>query len=34
MDGVMVSLGNRRMTVEAAHQCLKDHKEWRALVHM
>ena len=34
MDGVKVSLGNRAMTVEAARQCAKDRKEWRALVHM
>ena len=34
MDGVMVALGNRGMTVEAGHQCVKDRKEWRALVHM
>ena len=34
MDGVKVALGNRGMTVEAARQCEKDHKEWRALVHM
>ena len=34
IDGVKVSLGNRRMTVEAASQCAKDRKEWRALVHM
>ena len=34
MDGVMVALGNRGMTVEAARQCAKDRKEWRALVHM
>ena len=27
-------LGNRGMTVEAASQCAKDRKEWRALVHM
>ena len=33
-DGVMVALGNRGMTVEAARQCAKDQKEWRALVHM
>ena len=31
MDGVKVALGNRRMTVEAARQCVKDWKEWRAL---
>ena len=34
MDGVKVALGNRGMAVEAARQCAKDLKEWRALVHM
>ena len=34
MDGVKVALGNRGMTVEAAQQCAKDQKAWRALVHM
>ena len=34
MDGVNVALGNRGMTVQAARQCTKDRKEWRALVHM
>ena len=34
MDGVKVALGNRGMTVEAARQCAKDRKEWRAQVHM
>ena len=34
MDYVKVALGNRGMTVEAAQQCAKDRKEWRALVHM
>ena len=34
MDGVKVGLGNRGMTVEAARQCAKDRKAWRALVHM
>ena len=34
MDGVKVALGNRGMTVEAAHQCAKDQTEYRALVHM
>ena len=34
MDGVKVVSGNRGMTVEAARQCTKDRKEWRALVHM
>ena len=31
MDGVKVALSNRGMTVEAARQCAKDRKEWRAL---
>ena len=34
MDGVKVAFGNREMMVEAARQCVKDRKEWRALVHM
>ena len=34
MEGVKVALGNRGMTVEAARQCAKDRKAWRALVHM
>ena len=34
MDGVKEELGNRGTTVEAARQCAKDRKEWRALVHM
>ena len=34
MDGVKLALGNRGMTVEAARQCAKDRKEWRALAHM
>ena len=34
MDSVKVALGKRGMTVEAARQCAKDRKEWRALVHM
>ena len=34
MDGVKVALGNRGMMVEAALQCAKDRKAWRALVHM
>ena len=34
MDGVKVALGNRGMTVEAARQCAKGWKEWRALVYM
>ena len=34
MDGVKVALGNRGVTVEAARQCAKDRRAWRALVHM
>ena len=34
MDDVKVALGNRGMKVEAARQCEKDRKEWRALLHM
>ena len=34
MEGVKVAIGNRGMTVEAARQCAKDRKAWRALVHM
>ena len=34
MDGVKVALGNTGMTMEAARQCAKDQKEWRALVYM
>ena len=34
VDGVKVALGNKGMTEEAARQCTKDRKEWRALVHM
>ena len=34
MDDVKVALGNRGMTVEAARQCAKDRKEWRALVQL
>ena len=33
MDGVKVALGNIGMMVEAARQCGKDRKEWRAVVH-
>ena len=33
-DCVKVALGNRGMTVEAARQCAKDRKAWKALVHM
>ena len=29
-----MALGNRGVTVEAAQQCTKDSKHWRALVHM
>ena len=31
MDGVKVALSNRGMMVEAARQCTKYRKEWRAL---
>ena len=34
MDGMKVALGNGGMTVEAARQCAKDRREWRALVHV
>ena len=34
MDGVKVALGNRRMRVEPTHECAKDRKVWRALIHM
>ena len=34
MDSVKVALGNRGMPVEAARQCAKDRKGWRALVDM
>ena len=34
LDDVKVALGNRGLTVEAARQCAKDRKKWRALVHM
>ena len=34
MDGVKVALCNRGMMMEAARQCVKDRKEWKALVHM
>ena len=34
MSGVKMGLRCREMTVEAARQCAKDRKEWRALVHM
>ena len=32
--GVKLALSNRGMMVEAAQQCAKDQKEWRALVHV
>ena len=34
MDDVKVALRNGGMTVEAARQCAKDRKAWRALVYM
>ena len=34
MDGLKVASGNRGMMVEAARQCTRDQKEWRALVHI
>ena len=34
MNSVNVALGNRGMMEEAARQCTKDRKKWRALVHM
>ena len=34
MDGEIVALGNREMTVRTARQCAKDRKEWRAILHM
>ena len=34
MDGWQVALGKREMMVEAGRQCVKNRKEWRALVHM
>ena len=34
IDGVKVALGNRGMNMEAARQCAKDRKAWRALVHV
>ena len=34
MDGVKVALGNRGMTVEAAHHSAEDRQESKALVHM
>ena len=34
MDGVKVAFCNSGLTVEAARQCAKGRKEWRALAHM
>ena len=34
MDGVKVTLDNKGRTIEAARQCAKDRKQWRALVNM
>ena len=34
MAGLKVAFGNKVMTVEAARQCEKDQKEWRARAHM
>ena len=34
MDGVKVALVNTGMTVEAARQCAKYRKKWRAMVRM
>ena len=34
MDGLKVDLGNRGMTVEAARQCAKYRKEWKAVKEM
>ena len=34
MEGAKVALWIRGMTVEAARQCEKDRKEWRAMVHI
>ena len=34
MDDMKVALGYRGMTVEAARQCAKEWKDWRALAHM
>ena len=32
LNGIKVALGSRGMTVGAPCQCVKDRKEWRALV--
>ena len=34
MDGVRVALGNSGIRVDAARQCAKDRKEWRAMINM
>ena len=34
MDGLKMAIGISGMMVEAARQCAKDMKEWRAQVHM
>ena len=34
MDGVNLALASMGMTMEAAQQCAKDRKWWRALVNM
>ena len=34
MDGVKLALGNKGMMAEDERQCVKDRKEWRALVPM
>ena len=34
MDGVKIALGSIGLTEEAARQCAKARKEWRAPVHM
>ena len=31
MDGVMVALGNRGITLKTTRQCLKDRKQWKAI---
>ena len=33
MEDVKAALGSRGMTLEALRPCMKDMKEWRALVH-
>ena len=34
IDGVKIAFGSRMFTAEAARQCAKDWKKWRALVHI